>query len=481
MPTEIVARIEEITKRFAPTNPLNLHSRLFSNRDFDLYEEDDDWEKQRKNLEEKRNKALNDILIYGGINSIIQFAEIVETPWMVGHFLAIHGTSKLDNFLLPNFLVEENNKLIQFTGGYVWNSHITRGLTWVDELDKSAWSLEQISQFLKFLPFTYETWERVSKWLGNAEELYWSKANVNPYEIQSNLLFGINKLINFGRPHAAIDCLAKMLHDKQPLDKPLAMKALLSAVSSKESPHAMDVHNITEIIKSLQNDPETNPDDLLQVEWAYLPLLDHYNKSAPLALENRLASDPSFFCELIRLLYRSKKAEKSKTEPSESEKAIATNAWTLLHEWKTLPGTNSDGQFLEEKFQEWYEKVKNSCIESGHLEVALTHIGHILFYSPPDPQGLWIHCTVADVLNSKDGEDIRTGFSSEAINSRGMHWIDPTGKPERELAELYRKKAEDAENSGFQRFAVALRTLAKEYDFEAERIIAEHKDEQESE
>ena len=30
------------------------------------------------------------------------------------------------------------------------------------------------------------------------------------------------------------------------------------------------------------------------------------------------------------------------------------------------------------------------------------------------------------------------------------HWVDPTGKPEQELAEQYRQKAEDIENAGYQ-------------------------------
>ena len=56
------------------------------------------------------------------------------------------------------------------------------------------------------------------------------------------------------------------------------------------------------------------------------------------------------------------------------------------------------------------------------------------------------------------------------------HWVDPTGKPERELAEQFRRKAEEVENAGFQRFAVTLRSLAEGYDREAERIIGDHKD-----
>ena len=71
---------------------------------------------------------------------------------------------------------------------------------------------------------------------------------------------------------------------------------------------------------------------------------------------------------------------------------------------------------------------------------------------------------------------MRNGFRTGTYNSRGVHYVDPTGKPERELAEQFRSKAEEIENAGFQRFAIILRDLADGYDREAERIIGDHKD-----
>ena len=100
-----------------------------------------------------------------------------------------------------------------------------------------------------------------------------------------------------------------MKHNKQPLDKTRSVKALMAAVASQESPQEISTHNIIEIIKDLQNDPDTDPDTLFQIEWAYLDMLDesYHRDASPKTLENRLSSDPEFFCEVIRLIYRSKK------------------------------------------------------------------------------------------------------------------------------------------------------------------------------
>ena len=113
-------------------------------------------------------------------------------------------------------------------------------------------------------------------------------------------------------------------------------------------------------------------------------------------------------------------------------------------------------------------------MESGHLEVAFVKIGEVLIHTPPDPDGLWIRRVVAAALNDREADDMRTGFSTGTYNSRGFQWVDPSGTPERDLAEQFRSKAEEIENAGFQRFAVTMRGLADGYEREAERIITEH-------
>ena len=288
------------------------------------------------------------------------------------------------------------------------------------------------------------------------------------------LYVAIDKLLEHGRPNAAIQCLYRILHDKQPLDKTRTIRALLSALSSTEPPYSMDVYYIVEIIKALQDDPDTNPDDLARVEWGYLPLLERDRPSSPKTLENRLASDPGFFCEVIRHVYRSKKEPKSEKKHTKQEKAVAQNAYQLLREWRTPPGMQPDGSFSREHLMRWLESTKTICIESGHLEVALTHVGQVLFNCPPDPDGLWINRAVAEALNARDADKMRHGFSLAIFNSRGVHTVDPSGKPELELSAKYRKQAEEVENAGYQRLAVTMRDLADFYTREANRIIEAH-------
>ncbi len=477
LPPTLISKIETVAIKLAPQNPVNLSHRLFSGHDIDLFEENGNWQEQQQKLEVRRQQAIKTILDFAGIDAVIQFAETVEASSNVGLSLGAIADAETDSHILPKLLETENKKLAQFASGFVWSRHRRLGWAWVDKIEMTSWSNAQIGQLLVYLPFTAETWERSQKLLGEFESTYWSKASVNPFQSDSEMQVAIDKLIEYGRPNAAINCLYKNLHDKQPLDNTRTIRALLAAVSSNEPSYAMDTYYIVEIIKALQNDPDINPDDLFRVEWAYLSLLDRDQDAAPKLLENRLASDSSFFHEVIRLVYRSKKEPISDGEPTEQEKSIATNAWRLLHEWQTPPGMMSNGGFSEDHFRRWLESTKVACAESGHLEVALIHVGNVLIHCPRDPDGLWINRAVADALNGKDAEEMRNGFRTAILNSRGVHRVDPTGKPEQELASEWGQHAEDVENAGYQRFAATLKSLAASYEREAERIVDEHKHE----
>lgn len=475
---DTVSKIGSIASKLEPKNPLHVHRRLFGDRTSDLLEERLDWEEEQKKLEELRVQAVKAILEHGGIDAVIQFVEMVQTPEDVGHSLAAVANSGIDSFLLPEFLEGQVKALDDFSRSYVFWRWRCQGWSWADELDKTDWPTHLIACFLGCLPSMHEAWTRAETWLGESEDLYWTSPDVHPYEKDADLGPVLDKLIQHGRPRAALATISLMIHDKLPLDTTRSAEALLAAVSSEKPLRDRDMHRAERVILALQEDSNTNPDSLFRVEWAYLPLLDRYSGASPKLLEARLAADPDFFCTVIRAIYRSNNEEEAEHEPTDSEKAVGENAWRLLHEWRTPPGVQTDGSLSEKDFSSWLAHVKEACAASGHLEVALTHIGQVLFHCLADPEGLWIDRTAADALNAADADDMRRGFGTEAYNSRGVHWVDPTGAPELELAEDYRQKADEVENAGYQRFAATLRQMADSYERDAKRVIAEHDQEE---
>ncbi len=468
MKPELVNKIDSAAKKIAPDSPMLRHRQLFSERAFELLEEEDYIEEQNKKLDEVRRQAVNEIFRSSGLQAILEFAKSVESPWYVGTGLGAIAEDQIDKEVIPDLLETEDKTLVQFAGGFVREKFRTWGWQWVNQIELTNWTPSQVGRFLAYLPFASETWKRVSALLGEDEAPYWSRANATPHEEDRDLAYGLNRLVHYNRPLVAIRCIYGMKHRNKSITPDVTVRALLAAVNSKENTGSWDIHVIIELIKELQENPDVSPDDLLDIEWAYLPLFEHRRDASPKLLERRLADEPGFFCEVIRLIYRSKKTKSADTAPTEQEKTIATNAYRLLSNWKTPPGYREGRSIDSNALAAWLDAVKTECRETGHFEVAMAVVGQVFIHTPPDPDGLWIHHSVAEALNRKDAQNMRDGFRTALYNSRGVHHSS-SGKEEKALAEKYCTKAEEIEAHGYHRLADTLRGLVDSYDRDAER------------
>jgi len=472
MKPELVDRISVIADKLAPSSPGLRYRRLFNGRDFDHYEETGNYEEQRIKLDNRRQIALDAVAENSGLEGILAFATQVQSSWEVGITFGAMAGNEIDKIVMPDLLLSDQKQLARFAEGFVRRKYDIGGWAWVDQIGISAWTSAQIGQFLSYLPFAQDTWDCVNRILGKEQGDYWTKTSANPHEAGNHLETAIDQLLQYGRPNAALRCLHKILHDNQPYDPGQVVRSLLATINSPENSDSIDAYMTVEMIKALQENPITNTDDLIQVEWAFLSLLDHYNDSSPITLWRQLALRPEFFCEVIRIAFRSNKEEASANEPSEDQKRIATNAYHLLQSWRVPPGLREDDTFDREALTGWLTAVRLICENSGHLGIAMSILGHSFVHVPSDPDGLWIHRSVAEVLNAKDAQDMRDGFQSELFNSRGVHGYT-AGQEERDLSIMYRTRSDALEEAGYQRLATTVRELAKSYERDADRESAQ--------
>jgi len=469
MPAKEIERLTAIANTLQPQSPILKHRRLFTERDLDLYEEKDDFLQQQRLLDQRRRYAIEEAYADGGMKGIITLAETAESPWKVGFAFGETAQDADEKQVLPSLLESEDKAITYFASGFVLGRLQSKDWAWIDNLETNTWTTEQKATLLARLPFNNETWLRAIRMLGSHERFYWEKAQVNPYQAKDDLQWAVDRLLESNRVNAAISVLDKMFYSQEPMDPGQVVRVLNALTPTKEEAGAIDPHAITQLIRVLQKNPETNPEELFKIEWQFLALLDGMSAPSPITLERALATNPDFFCEVVQLMFRSKNDDESPETPSKNREALASNAFRLLQSWSMPPGSNEDGTFDGEALTKWYEQVKVKCSESGHLEVAKEYVGKVLFGSPPDPSGLWLHKASADILNAKDADDVRNGYAMAIFSSRGVYFPDAEGRAEREFASLYRKKAEDVELSGYHRLAEALKEVAKSYDRQAEQ------------
>lgn len=470
LPKETITKIEKIANNITPADPMLRYRYLFSESDHDLFDEKGKHEEQRERLDEKRRLALAEIMGDGDFARCLDFAQKTAMPYKVGQTLGGIASDRVEAEILPSQLTADDEVVKRVVAGFVWARFWQRGIHWVDSLLQRNWKPEQCARFLVLLPFQEEIWERVSSYLGKSHEgLYWKHVNVQIGRWNWDAIFVIEKLIAYGRAGTAVMCLAHALDDEEGFDPDIVTRALMAVLENPQEIEQLERYDTIALIKRLQLSTGVDIEALYQIEWNFLPWFDRLSGDVPVALEKCLASDPAFFAEMIKYAFRSKNDSADSVERlDEKKQSLAEHAYTLLDRWSICPGMQEDGALNEEAFRNWITEARRITEESGHDEIAQAEIGKVLIHVPADPGGLWIHKSVAAVLNERTTERMRFNFRLALRNQRGIHSFSH-GVQERELARGYRGKAEAVEMAGFVRLAATMRELADQYDEDAAR------------
>lgn len=471
VPEPALEELENIADKLKPVSSEIRHKRLFEGKDFDLYDEVGDWKEKKSRLEQRRLDAVSEILATGGLSSLLNFADQVETPWLVGLSSGMLNSVIRDSDLLPKLLKDVSKSLDEFIRGYIWGRFQKKGWKWVEQIFDQNWSVSIKSQFLACLPFNEETWDHVETYLGKNEKSYWVKAIVNPLGYPDISEKTLTKLIQYGRADDAIQCIYYTRDENR---RKISNHLIITALNELKSNQEIDSYAIGELITHLQKDTSVEVEQLLSIEWKFLGILGRHNRGTPQTLSIRLAEDPNFFCEVIQTVFRSKKVnvEDEEEKPTEKKVENARNAYHLLYEWQRPPGTKRDNSFDDDALKVWVNKVREICTESGHWEVAANKIGEVLYYAPKKKSGLWVE-SVCEILDEKGHERIRSGLKTQIINTRGVHSYTG-GNEENALADKWAALANKADINTYSRLAQSLRQISEMYRNDAKREANEN-------
>jgi hypothetical protein len=177
-----------------------------------------------------------------------------------------------------------------------------------------------------------------------------------------------------------------------------------------------------------------------QLEWSYFHLLK--NEVTPKYLIHDLKTDPNLMAELIRYAFKSSDELEKPRKLTENEKKLASQAFSILLELKFCPCVDEKGYISLDELTVWTEQYLKLVENNKQTDIGQKKLGECLAQSPIGKDGIFPHESVRVVFENYYSMEIKNGFVSGVIDSRGVITFS-NGKEEKELSTLYERYAKE--------------------------------------
>lgn len=428
--------------------------RLFRKDQFSLFEDLENYEEETHKLRDKQIAAVNAIYKKNGLSGLSDLNSQVENHSLLGDCVAKVATDEDIVLLLKGKSTFNIESLLYGTINGLKTEHLFELI--------ELFSDDSKAEILSNLPLSKECVSKIQSLEEKSQDLFWRitcghySSNIDA----STLEIVIKRLNECGRANISLNILLLAEHAKKEYVSDQLIVESLDSYDGSDDKLLVGRYTIQELIKRLQMGDNHN-EDLIRIEWKYLYFLNSIDGCSPVTIWKEMANNPDFFIKILKL-YRGDPDNKTEDAIESAKKSF-----NVLYHWKSIPGLQDNGTIDVEKLDNWIEKVKTEASKCGLLRLAQEEFGKVSFYSPQDPDGFFINRRIAYYLQNDTAEGVRAGYSMEAFNSRGAHWVDPTGKPEFELETKYNNMANAADEEGMFRFANTLREIAQTYHDEA--------------
>lgn len=462
--SEIVHRLRTVYDLLLPPDPVARHLWLFGHSPRLLNVDDADFDMHALAVDRARTSAVEEVVTAGGFPEVTRLIDRADAVSDVGRLLA--GVTAEFEAAMVQMLGSGGNREVA-AAAYVRARFESGGWSWADRVvGRQGLSPTRVAAFFAALPLTPDVWDRVDALGDEVKAAYWGTVRAWGVQSGADVTRAAQSLARYGRAWDAIEALSYARHAGF-FDPDLTVSILMAA-AAQQGADSVRLHSLDWWIGELFDDLASAgiPDALLgELEWIYLPVLDDHR--APRCLHAALGQDAAFFVELVCLIYRASDDNSPRTE-ERSRRAAA--AHRLLDSWRTPPGVRADGSVDKSEMTSWITWTRRALRERKRVDIGDQAIGRILRYVPRDPDGIWPHQTLRDVLEEFAAPHIEKGIVIEVLNSRGFTERDlyEGGQQERDLAETFLDGAEKLRTSA-PRTAAILRELSRDYARDATR------------
>ena len=489
LPGDELDAVEPVYRALEPRDPIKKFSWLFSSHvrlprptaemRGDSYS-DTAWRANEEEVANQRRAAVAELLAADGIDAVSRLAKAVEAPVYVGVAVAeLPGCPSEQDAILVRALTGTDKHDAVLAHGIIATVFGRDGESWASALLTRAvaekWSDEALYRILCALPEAMWTWKQAEALGERIDSLYWAKRHTHWINGQTELLFATEKLLVVHRAAQAIVLIGRALNKDLPRE--LLLRTIAQAAQEPwASAEDMDLgsfrHSVVEIFKKLDSAGDIPDDVMASLEWAFLPLFRFSGRQA-LALQRVLSTTPKSFVDVLRAVYRpSKESGIEEPPPADPERAraIASQAYELLRDWRRVPGLTDAGMVNGAALEAWVREARVLCAEVGREAVGDLHIGQIMAAAPAEAGGAWPAIAVREVIENTQSRELERGILTGVRNNRGATWRGMTdgGVQERERAAHYRRCAAET-GLEWPRTAALLDLIAKSYEAEGER------------
>lgn len=465
---EIIAKLAEVQEKIVPIDPIKQRLWLFQPHaelpGFKKYKQYDEHERALNEARRDAIKRINQELGIDGVWKLLEDGADANTVGFICGKYGIHAESEFD---LPKLLVDSDKIKLHFASSFAIASYYDRGQwDWVNSLDMSQWTDEELGVFSLCLPFEATVWDWVAAHGEIVQAEYWSRKRVLLREKDIPAIRrAVEGLLSVKRPFSAIDLLN--FHRDVELPGDLIAEVLEAGMMVESAEEMGDVgYDIQELIGKLQADQTFDRSRLARLEWGYLPFLERsYSKTGPDTLAAVVKENPSFYVELIQTAFRGKNVPAKELPDDEQVRFRARRAIEFFESLDVLPGQNEQGQIDSQYLENWIREVTRLSEPTGHEEIAAHKVGQYIGRSVyPYLDDTNILSQLATVIESVANEELTDGIVNGILNSRGVTSRDPFegGKQEHDLAAKFGDRAKAVRNQS-SRLANCLTILQSHY------------------
>jgi len=329
---------------------------------------------------------------------------------------------------------------------------------------------EKSAKLLMFVALSKEVMDFVEREFGNEESLVWKNSH-GSWELCINESDSVRKLAEkiskSGRNRYIISQLDIWPDKYNFFSNDELITILIEAAREKND--ALDTYEVRNLIELLQSRKDIDKQKLAAIEYMYLKVFDPYEVSKPKALPYVLSNDPNEFCSFIKTVYKKHHRNETQIHETESEKSpqMIEQSFDVLNKVHFIPGIDWNGDFDEKAFEAWIDAVEKWSKENDRFEITMRIVGENLSYSQTDENGM-PHLAIMKTLNKATNDSMRRGYFIGVVNQRGACFVDPEGKPEDALADMFAQRASYAESLGYARFADVFHRISESYRSGAE-------------